>query len=315
MISYEVKFKKGNEVASIKLYSHYTCIVGKYSGEGKSEFLAEIAEEVAVGNSVFDSELPVSIADALSLPGILDNPNRQIIIIDELAMLQSNMIKKINNSHHLFIGISRGNPVRLEYPLKSIYSVERSGDWFNIKSLESELPLIDRCKDCKVVMESRKGKSEHELLGKYFSKCVPASGRNNLEKFLRDKEEEIHVFADLGAIGNAFTLLRKRCKDNPKIRFYYYQAFEQLLTESPLLREYNIVANPFDFMSLEKYFEYVLEKMLEQNGIKFKHGDDLPEFVKTASEEELFDSEAGRKLLEYVSNKHGKANIKKVNAF
>lgn len=306
--TYEVKFKKGAEVASITLYSHYTCVIGKYSGEGKSEFLAEIAEGIQVGDVEIESELPVSIADATSLPGILTNPNRQVVIIDELAMLRNNLIRQINESIHLFVGITRGNPVRLEYPLKGIYSVNRTLNWFNIISLSNTLPLITECRDCQVIMEGKPGRSEHELLAKYFKNCIAVSGRNNLEHYLRDKDIEIHVYADLGAIGNAFSLLRKRCKNNPNIKFYDYQAFEQLLVESPLLSEDNLSFDNFNFMSFEKYYEFLLERILSNKGIAFKHGESLPDLIKNASVEELFDSNVGKPLLSYVAGK-GLANV------
>lgn len=316
-MEYKVYFRKGNEETNITLYSHYTCIIGKYSGEGKSEFLAELANEIAEGNKVFESELTVSIADAASLPGILNNPNRQIVIIDEMAMLQRDVIARINESHHLFIGVSRGNPIKLDYPLKGIYSVERTANWYKISSLQYELPLVDQCKDCKIVMESRKNKSEHELLSKYFSNCIAASGKNNIEKYLRNKDDEICVFADLGAIGNAFTILRKRCNDNPKIKFYDYQAFEQLLVESPLLSDYASECSVFDFMTLERFYEHELEEAFKSHEIKFKHGADLPDLIRKASITELFNSGVGRKLLEYIEVRErlNKIKVQEVSSF
>ena len=308
MQTYTVKFKRGSEMTSITLYSHFTCIIGKYSGEGKSEFIAALLQEVQMGNDVFESELPVVIADAASLSGVLGNPNRQIIIIDELAMLRGKLLAEINRSKHLFIGISRGNPLRLEYPLGGIYSITRTANWFKIESRSGDLPVMSKCSDCKTVMESEAGRSEHELLADYFEECIPVSGRNNIEKKLRGSNEAVQVFADLGAIGSAFSILKKRCQDNPDIRFYNYDAFEQLLVESPLLKGIEVADN-FDYLSLERYYEAWLEDALARRGVEFKHGEKLPDLVKEADVQELFDSEVGRPLLRYLRGEGEESHI------
>lgn len=137
MINYEIKFVKGNQSTSIRLCSHYTCITGKCSGEGKSEFLASVVNGLSDGTVTIESELPVHIMDVHNLPLALAAKERHIIIVDELAMLCSNLIKEINESAHLFIGISRAKPLQLDCPLQGIYTIERTDDWFQIKSLEN----------------------------------------------------------------------------------------------------------------------------------------------------------------------------------
>ena len=303
MINYEIKFIKDNQYTSIRLYSHYTCIMGKYSGEGKSEFLADVIDGLSDGTVRIDSELPVHIIDVHNLPLVLDLKERCIIIVDELAMLRSNLIKEINKSPHLFLGISRGNPLHLDCPLQGIYTVERTDDWFQIKSLENELPRVSDCKDCRVIMESKQGKSEHELLSKYFANCTPAGGRDNIHKYLITNQEMM-VFTDLGAIGKAFMLLRKRCRDNPNIKFYDYMSFEHLLIESPLLRNKINNKSVFDYTTFERYFEDILEDSLKKFRISYRHGSPLPEFILNASVELLFNSDVGKPLFKYIRNRN-----------
>lgn len=47
---YIVKFIKDDNVTELVLRSHYTCIYGEYSGEGKSEFISAVEEGMADGS-------------------------------------------------------------------------------------------------------------------------------------------------------------------------------------------------------------------------------------------------------------------------
>ena len=303
---YIVKFIKDDNVTELVLRSHYTCIYGEYSGEGKSEFISAVEEGMADGSVKVISELPVNIATATSIDGVLGNPELRIIIIDEIAMLKDEYITKINKSKHLFIGISRGNPLKLDYPLSGIYNVVRdyTNDWFKIICCANDLPVLSKCSDCLIITESVENRSEHELLQQYFKEMKGACGRDKIEKLLRGTTESIQVFADLGAIGRAFTLLRKRCIQNPKIRFYPYQAFEQLLVESPLLCDLaDCKSTVFDYKTFESYYEAVFEYILQKKNINFTHGNQLPQFILEASPELLFNSEVGRILYDYIKTR------------
>lgn len=303
MESCKIIFRRsGEQPVVLELFSHYTCIVGDYSGEGKSEFVAMVEDGISDDSVIIEADYPVDIANAGSLEGLLGNPERRIIIVDELAMLKSSILTKVNKSQHLFIGISRAMPLKLDYPLKGIYQLKRSGTWFKIIQMEGSLPKFLKCSDCVTIMEAAENRSEHQLLSKYFSNTVSASGRDNIEKYLRKSKGRVQVFADLGAVGRAFFLLRKRCMQNPEICFYDYQSFEHLLSESPLLRDKvtKFKNSVFDYFSLERYYEDMLEKSTQNDKFPIQHGKPLPDYVLSASENSLFNSGVGKVLLDYI---------------
>ena len=127
----EISNKETGSVSKIKLFSHYTCLYGKDSGEGKTKFYASIEDGLAQDTMevkiIGDDSLKFTLATAGSIRAILDNrENRYVILMDESTMLKDDIIKKINESHHLFIGIGRSMPFKMDYPLAGLYKINEN---------------------------------------------------------------------------------------------------------------------------------------------------------------------------------------------
>lgn len=301
----EFRDEKSGQSFDIMLNSHYTCIFGKDSGEGKTEFFNEILTGLSEETVKVISEYPfycIDIQGMSSLEPILNNPERSIYLLDEASVLKENHIVRMNRSKHLFIMITRTVPLRGNYPLDGIYFLTRHNGWF--KSSPAELPLAyDNIYKTKIVTESRIGRSEHELLSIYYNDVIAAGGRDRIERKLRNTNEKITVFADLGNIGSAYFLLQKRCEQNKQISFYPYKAFEQLLCESPLVKSLEKIFSEsvFDFMSEEKYYEAMLKFLTFGTSLEYKHGFPLSkEFLDRENYEKIFNSEVGQLLYKEI---------------
>ena len=134
-ITVNVINKEINKELSIDCFSHYTCIFGKDSGEGKTQFYSEIEDGLLTESIEIEvtPQLPFTLATATTIEAILENPQRQVILIDEGSMLKQSVIKKVNNTKHVFISISRAMPLKMEYPLKGIYFLKRDDNWYKLE--------------------------------------------------------------------------------------------------------------------------------------------------------------------------------------
>lgn len=304
MEHFDINFVRSDgKSVNVRLFSHYTCICGKFSGEGKSEFVSLLEDGISTGDISVVSKLPFAIATPGSLEALLNIPDRSIIMIDEAEMLHSGFLSKINQSKHLFITITRAFPLKLDYPLQGIYKLSRDNDWFVIEN-DSVLNVSDDCTGCKMVItESHKGRSEHELISCYLNNVQAAGGRDRIEKLLRNTTEDILVLADLGNIGRAYAILAKRCKDNPGIKFYNYQSFEELLCVSRLVRnlQTTTLKYVFDYITIEKYYEEVLEELTAGSSLEYKHGKRLPEaFLDKGNFDLVFKNDTGKGLYHFI---------------
>lgn len=299
---------------SIRLYSHYTCIYGAESGEGKSYFISIIEDGLSTDTlyvEISDSSLQFAIADAMSLPLAFTNSSRYVILIDESSMLKDNIVQQVNKSKHLFICVSRSMPFRMDYPLKGMYTLVRTVidgiEDIDIKSVEA-LPVETNFSTEKdvILTEAKEGRSENELLSIYLQNVKGAEGRDRLEKCLRGTKDSVLVFADLGNIGLAYALLLKRCKQNPNIKFYDYLCFEQLLYESNLVQVLGNkpeIGSVFDSFSIESWYEGLLEEFTKHTILEYKHGKPLSkDFLNKRNFGKIFSSEVGRGIKEYIKH-------------
>lgn len=311
-MKYTVTFEniEDDTYTSIELYSHYTCILGKYSGEGKSYFYDYIE------NGLSDKSVEVSIegpehveftlATEASMKAILGNPNRLVILIDEAATFNSKLIKEMNESHHLFICITRAMPFKLDCPLNGLYYLKDEDGSFDIYKVP-KLPLAtDFTKGSTIVCESQRGKSESQLLSTYLDGVISAEGRDNLAAKVRILNGDVLVLADLGNIGRAYRLLMKRCSQNPGIRFYDYECFEQMLLESSLVssmgNDDDIPYDEFEFFSIERYYEKALEFKTQGTSIEYKHSNPVLKkpYVDKDNFSKVFDGETAKGIKEYI---------------
>ena len=210
------------------------------------------------------------------------------------------MMHKINRSKHLFLCIGRSSNCNGDYPLQGIYELFfDENDWFRIQHVFDLNVTNVFQKNMAILTEAAENRSEHELLGKYFQNVQSARGRNNIQSKLLNKTERI-VFADLGNIGRAYQLLKKRVMDHPAIYFYDYQSFEQLLYHAPVLEKLHTIQNGsvFDAVTVEAFYESILEKeTANSEELAYKHGKPLATGYLTALPEKLFQSEIGSGIL------------------
>ena len=311
--------KIDNKCLTVRLYSHFTCILGD-SGIGKTCFFDTIADNAITQEIEIKSEFPVVPTTAATLEAVLEVPERRVIFIDEANVFsqQGKMMSKINHSQHLFLCIGRSNVCNGDYPIQGIYNLALDQDgWFQISHVPDLNITATLKKDSRIITESASGRSESELLECFFENVVAANGRNNIQSILLHLASAT-VFADLGNIGRAYHLLYKRVKDHPNIVFYDYQCFEQLLYESPLIKQYHqeMEISVFDKMSIEKFYEYLLTKMtINLNGFVYKHGKPLDRGYLSASGENLFDSAVGQGILQAITDKTAKRDAEGDTSF
>ena len=286
--------KADHKSLTIRLYSHFTCILGD-SGIGKTCFFETIADNAVTQEIEVQSEYPI-VPTTATLETVLEVEDRRIIMIDEANVFsqQGEMMNKINQSKHLFLCIGRSNNCNGDYPLQGIYELFFDGnDWFQIQQAFDLNATNQFRKDMKMITESAEKRSEHELLSQYFQNVQSARGRNRIASILL-KETEAVVFADLGNIGRAYRLLKKRVHDHPGICFYDYQSFEQLLYDAPLLEKFHTAKtnSVFDVTTIEAFYEFVLEK--ETSACKefaYRHGKALPSGYLNADPKKLFQND------------------------
>lgn len=273
------------------LISKYSIITG-LSGSGKTQFYNYVLDE----DSPFvkkECELPVVTATSGNINAIFDENNkmtRSVVFVDEILLKQYKISERlINQSNHLILSISRDIPFIGYAPLQSIFSINRDTEgWFvlsrlmdkstlRISHLESDFDFI--------VTEARKDRSEHEFLSRWLDlskvKLIAADGKDKIHRVLLQLNKnynnpKILVFTDLSNFGLQYRLLEKRCKDNPNIVFYDYGSFEQMLFLSEFVKGHSELS-PFDFITLEKFYEVVLEKYTEKLPFKYIHGKPLSE--------------------------------------
>lgn len=307
--SITVDFNSIYGTASIKLYSKFTCISGENSGEGKTEFLNVLRLLLRQNKCTItaDNGYEVNIVlDNANLKPIITYGKPSILIIDDLTFEQSFLIKEVVKSNKLIICVNRSYPLIGEYPLIGTYTLVREGDWFTFKDNTKLLPLLsDSFTPDTILTEASANHSENELLSIYFQSIKASGSRDKIEKHLRNTSENILVLADLGNIGRALHILCKRCKENPNIRFYDYQAFEELLFKSDLVQgdDNRYPKSCLDFLSLETYYEKALEDFTRGTHLEYHHGEPLAVvYLDKSNCKKIFDTDIGRPLYKLIQN-------------
>lgn len=276
------------KILEIPLISKYSIITG-LSGIGKTQFYNYVLDN----DSPFvtrECDLPVITATSENINAIFDENNRMersVVFVDELLLKQHKMSEKlINQSTHLILSIGRDIPFIGYAPLESIFTIERDGDWFKlIKMMDADKILISRnVTDYDyIVTEAEEGRSEHELLTAWRQnesvQIIPAGGKDQIHKVLLNLnrnygQPKVLVLTDLANFGFQYKLLLKRCKDNPNIVFYDYASFEQMLFESKFVHG-KTDKSPFDFITLERFYEIILQNSTKDTPLSYQHGKPL----------------------------------------
>lgn len=304
-----IKFIKDGSSLDLDIFSKFTCIIGDNSGEGKTEFFTEIEDGINDRSITIESSLPFAVAHAATIETQINTENITIFMIDEFGMIRSEFLPAILKSKHIFICITRGFDLHFDYGYYSIHFLKRKNDWFileqpNILNVTNNIDYCD-----KIITEADHNRSENQLLSVYFSNIIPSKGRDKIEKKLRNTNEKILVLADLGNIGVAYRILSERVQDNPNIMFYDYQCFEELLYNCDLVKSLNnkITADVCNFLSLERYYSFLLEKSTKWTNLEYKHGKPLAQdFLDVKNFYKVFDSVIGKGLLNLILNRKTK---------
>lgn len=236
--------------------------------------------------------MPVITATGENINAIFNEKNlmeRMVVFVDELILKQYSIPEKlINKSKHLILSISRDIPFIGYAPIRSIYNVKRENGWFTVNRMMD----IDNIKISKmsreydfIITESGLNRLEHELLINWAVnpgiKIIAANGKDKVQKILLELNKKynnpkILVLMDLSNFGMQYQLIAKRCADNPGIFFYDYDSFEEMLFNSKFVNGQTQL-NPFDYITLERFYEKALEEYTKGTKLAYHHGKKLPE--------------------------------------
>lgn len=297
---------------SLRAYSHYTGIVGE-SGEHKTHFIKFIDSlraagvfELRVNGETGMSLFTLSDSVGENLLPALQSGTRSIMLIDEITMLRSGIVKAVNESTSLILGVTRGFPLRSDCPVFGIYRVNtyESEGVLNFELVEAEpLPVA---KDFSmmfdyIVTESRKGRSENELLSAYIDNVIGVGGRDRLSSKISKLSGRILVLADLSSIGKAYDVLLERCHENHDLVFYDYMCFEELLFCSKLLDGDFADLDMFSELNIDRVFEHYLESKTKGAELRYVHKEPLSKvWLSKDSFMKVFDSSVGKGLRSYI---------------
>lgn len=313
---YNVVFTNTNDgtSTSIQLYSHYTCVYGYDSGEGKTKFIDFISRGMSTGELKIDVVSPFGenagfalMRDDVLTPLLEVATRRFIYIVDEATMFKSGKIKDFNNSMHLFIVVSRGFPFKIDVPVHGMYKIIEKDRMFEIEKLQSLPIATDFSKKFdNVVVE---GNIEENFYSKLFPVSKNSKGSSNIEKHLRHIEGSCLVFMDLGNIAKQYALLMKRC-EGKDIQFYDYLCFEHLLYDSKLVRDTVSRETTLTFVdkfTLEAVYEAALEYETKGTALAYKHGMSKLQDAYFDNLDALLDSDVASGIREYIET-NKKAN-------
>lgn len=337
------KFRDRDYEYGFYIYSHYTTILGLESGEGKTWLFDSLAERYNEGIVSIEASYPVIFADSVNLLNILKTEDRSVIFVDEISINKnSQYLGMVNSSKHFIVAITRAMPFRANSPLCGIYRIITVGNGqFSIEKINkyNDLRIADDIGMVDVVVtEAAENRSEHS----YIMECkknynlsfevISAGGKDKIAGILYkytklNKQKKLLVLMDLANVSPQYKILIKRCKDNPNIFFYPYASFEELLYKSRLVERLNKkhCFNPYDFCTLERYYENALEKVTGGSNLEYNHKqpllnkcytDECKNCNKKCSLEcndklsQVLDSPVGKRLYKWIDNLQEKTTRK-----
>lgn len=266
----------GKPTVSLELLSKFTVICGKFSGEGKSEFVNELQDAKLQGRLSMKSSFPVSIATLGTIEDLIELETRHIFILDELSTLDTDVLNKISKSKHIFISICRSFPKGIVYSYHGMYSLHRTNDWFTIEKL-NVLPVTKHPEGIThILTESAKDRSEFQLLSAHWN--LPITAANGLGKIAKQLKlldtNGLLVFMDLANVNTIFNNIKKNVKH---AQIFDYQSFEDFLLNSEIFKNSRCVdIQVWDFVSLEIFAEKKLELISIGGEYEYTHGKSLP---------------------------------------
>lgn len=138
----KIKIQFDGHSFEMDLLHKYTCIIGKDSGEGKSELYALMENAVTRRSIDFQAPYPVCLATPGTIMALLGLPMKYIFIIDEFSVLHKDVLRAIQDSQHLFICITRGIPRNISVSNDSFYHVKRNEVFFDVIHV-NELMVVE----------------------------------------------------------------------------------------------------------------------------------------------------------------------------
>lgn len=328
----QIRLKGPSYDFELGLYSHYTLIEGIDSGEGKSWCYDTLRADFSDGLLSIECAYPVVFADELSLTEVLDRKELAVIFVDEIVANKNSFRHLIDETKHLILAITRDSYFVSVAPLHGIYQVFSEEDRFVVRpfNFDQKLPMCASIDSADIIVtEASAEKSENALLSEVLKRCgvsleiVSAGGKDKIASKLLHltrtrPDANIVVFMDLGNVSSQLRLLVKRCAQNKNISFYEWDAFEELLCQSNFVMNNSVRQvdySPFSFLSLERYYERVLQELTKGMPFAYKHKTPIVNhcYFEECFEcnecdiecdnklKAVFDSKVGRVLLEYLS--------------
>lgn len=167
-------------------------------------------------------------------------------------------------------------------------------------------------------------------------KVIPAGGKDKIAGILynftkSDNHKKILVLMDLANVSSQYKILIKRCKENPNVFFYPYASFEELLYKSRLVARLNKKCHfiPYDFCTLERYYENALEEVTSGSNLEYRHKqlllswcytDECKDCNRKCSLEcndklsQILDSPVGKRLYKWIIRMQAKT-VRKMDCF
>lgn len=294
-------------VQSITLYSKYTCLYSKNSGEGKSLFYSHVSTGVSLGEVEVTNSENYSFYMAEDIDGVravANLPERNLVIIDEVALTSQSVIDMLSKSSNLYICICRSMPFKLYFPMIGMYELDTEDSYAYISKIK-HLRVVKAIKYNHVIVESCFNRSEGELLSSLGVQIIASNGSGNIRKKAKRLQGNILIFVDMGNIGVIYSFLKELEEENSRVYFYPYQSFEELIVMSSLVEGINkqYDKDNFDFLSIERYYEKLLEyKTLGLAGLEYKHKKQLPTRVLQEGINLLAGNKVGVKLLQLLNS-------------
>lgn len=190
-------------VQFLTLHSKYTCLYSKDSGEGKSLFYSYVSTGISLGEvEVTNSKnYPFYMADDIDgIRAVANLSGRNIVLVDEVALVSQDVIDMMSKSNNLYVCICRSMPFKLHFPMIGMYELDTEDSYAYISKMK-HLRSVKAIKYDNVVVESCFNRSEGELLVSLGVRVIAYNGSGNIRKKVKRLTGNTFIFVDMGNIG------------------------------------------------------------------------------------------------------------------
>ena len=267
------------------------------SGIGKTT-LVELLQERP--NSVqIESTYPVIVANSSGWREILKGASNNIIIFDDLIALETedfarmyaecvvknnNYVIAINRTSQFSSTETNSKLAVLSFSINSVYTVFNENGTLRLESKYKQPKVELNNVDCCIVEDSGQGFQFFEK----WMKCEIVSAESGKSAIvsalldLSDNYTNVLILFDSAAFGcHMEDLINVMTYRRPNVCYYVdYECFEELLVQSNFFKKNSILQKELEnisdyanrYISWERYFEDLLERLTATTNHPYKHG-------------------------------------------